>query len=211
MLELLLFDLDNTLYPESSGMDHDIVRRMIGFVGRQLNMGFEEARAFRRAHASAYGTTLEWLIAEHGPVDIEAYFAEIHPDGEEYCIVPNPGLARVLDSFECRKAVLTNSPREHAVRVLAKLGVADRFEAIYDIRYHDLKGKPRPEAYRRSIEASHATVAGTIFVDDLPKYVRGYLAIGGRAVLVDEYDRYGAEGLERIASVAELPTLLAAD
>jgi len=209
MPSLVLFDLDNTLYPESSGMDHDITRRMIEFVASYLGMGVEEAREFRREHAHKYGTTLEWLTYEHGFKDTEAYFAAVHPEGEEYCIAPDPGLGPLLDSMDCRKAVLTNSPAEHARRVLSKLGAADRFEAIYDIRFNSLRGKPWPAAYLRACELSGAKVSETVFVDDLPKYVRGFIDIGGRAVLVDEYGRHADEDLPRVRSLAELPSLIA--
>jgi putative hydrolase of the HAD superfamily len=208
MLGFLLFDLDNTLYPESVGMDHDITRRMIGYVADYLGMGFEETRKFRHERAKKYGTTLEWLMAEHGFRDTEAYFAAVHPEGEEYCIEPDPALGRLLDSLPMPKAVLTNSPSEHAERVLAKLGVADRFGAVYDIRFGALKGKPHAEAYRKACEASGARVEDTLFIDDMPKYVRGFLEVGGRAVLIDEADRFPGEGLRRIRSLSELPAIL---
>jgi putative hydrolase of the HAD superfamily len=210
MLSLALFDLDDTLYPAGSGMDRDIVRRMTAYVADFLGMGIEEARAFRHERAKNYGTTLEWLITEMGFTDREDFLAAVHPEGEEYCIEPSPALAAILDSIGQRKAVLTNSPREHADRVLAKLGVADRFEAVYDIRSNGFRGKPHADAYRRACEASGASIAQTLFVDDLPKYVIGFLELGGRALLLDERDRYGAEGLPRIASLAELPPILAA-
>lgn len=209
MPSLLLFDLDNTLYPESSGMDHDITRRMIEYVAAYLGMGVEEARAFRHERAKKYGTTLEWLRTEHGFADVESYFAAVHPEGEEYCIAADPSLGPLLDSMPQRKAVLTNSPYEHAARVLEKLGVADRFEAIYDIRYNELRGKPHAEAYRRACAALGAGIEETVFVDDMPKYVRGFLDIGGRAVLVDEGARFSAEGLVSVRGLSELPALVA--
>jgi putative hydrolase of the HAD superfamily len=209
MVRLILFDLDNTLYPESSGMDRDITRRMIEFVARYLGMSVEEARAFRHQRAKKYGTTLEWLMEEQGFSDPEPYLAAVHPVGEEYCIDYNPELPRILDALPPRKAVLTNSPAEHARRVLAKLGVADRFEAIYDLRFNGLHGKPHAEAYRRACEASGVGIEETLFVDDLPKYVRGFLEVGGRSVLIDEADRFAGEGLPRIRSLAELPAIIA--
>jgi putative hydrolase of the HAD superfamily len=208
MLRLLLLDLDNTLYPESVGMDRDITRRMIDYVARFLSMEREEARAYRHERARKYGTTLEWLTVEHGFSDIEAYFAAVHPEGEEYCIVEDPELARALDAIELPKAVLTNSPSEHAHRVLRKLGVADRISAVYDIRSNGLKGKPHPEAYRRACEACGVGVEEAFFVDDMPKYVRGFTDLGGRAVLVDEDGRFADEGLPRIRDMTELPAYL---
>jgi hypothetical protein len=46
-------------------------------------------------------------------------------------------------------------------------------------------------------------------VDDLPKYVRGFQDLGGKAVLIDEADRFADEGLPRIRSLAELVPLVA--
>jgi len=210
MLRLALFDLDNTLYPESSGMDRDITRRMIEYVARFLGMGIEETRAFRHERAKKYGTTLEWLTVEHGFADTESYFAAVHPEGEEYCIASNPDLGPILDSIPARKAVLTNSPMEHAERVLAKLGIRDRFAAVYDIRSNGLRGKPHAEAYRRACEGSGASIEETVFIDDMPKYARGFIALGGRAILVDEAGRFADEGIPRVRDLEELPALLSA-
>ena len=209
MLRLVLLDLDNTIYPESAGMDVDIVKRMNAYVANYLGITVHAALELRRERATRYGTTLEWLVAEQGFEDSEGFFAAVHPEGEEYCLDEDPELARALDSMNLPKAVLTNSPSEHARRVLRKLGVADRFSAIFDIRSNGLKGKPHPEAYRRACEASGVGVEEVLFVDDMPKYVRGFTALGGRALLVDEHDRFADEGLPRIRSVYDLPSYLA--
>ena len=210
MLRLILLDLDNTLYPESSGMDHDIVTRMNAYVARLMGISTHQALTLRREHARKYGTTLEWLVAEHGFTDSEDFFAAVHPEGEEYCIASDPGLARALDAVQLPKAVLTNSPSEHAHRVLRKLGVADRFTAVYDIRFNALRGKPHADAYRRACDASGVTVEEVLFVDDMPKYVRGFLDLGGRALLIDESGRFKDEGLPSIRSLTELPAHVAA-
>jgi putative hydrolase of the HAD superfamily len=209
MLRYLLLDLDNTLYADEIGMERDIMRRMNEFVARHLDMPQAEAREIRRERVRNYGTTLEWLMSEKGFSDPEAFFAAVHPEGEEYCIEPDPRLGAILDSIELPKAIFTNSPREHAERVLKKLGVGDRFEAIYDIRYCDLRGKPRAEAFQRVLAACGAVPEETLFVDDLPKYVQGFLAIGGMGILLDEHGRHGETGMRRIHSLAELPDLLA--
>ena len=210
MLRLVLLDLDNTLYPESKGMDIDIVRRMNAYVARYLGISEHAALALRRERAKHYGTTLEWLTVEQGFTESEAFFAAVHPEGEEDCLESDPELARALDAVDLPKAVLTNSPSEHARRVLRKLGVGDRFAAIYDIRFNDLKGKPHADAYRRACEASGVGVDEVLFVDDMPRYVRGFLDVGGRALLVDEADRFADEGLPRVRSIVELPAYVAA-
>jgi putative hydrolase of the HAD superfamily len=209
MLRLALLDLDDTLYHRSLGMGDEIVRRMNDYVARYLGLSREETVELRRKEAVKYGTTLEWLRTEKGFSDVEAYFAAVHPEGEEHLLAEDPELARALDAIGLRKAVLTNSPSEHARRVLAKLGVADRFEAIFDIRFNELRGKPWPEAYRRSCAASGVGIEETLFVDDLPKYVRSFLELGGRAFLLDESGRFAAEDLPRIESLSELSALVA--
>jgi len=209
MLRLALFDLDDTLYHHYLGVGDEIVQRMNAYVARYLGVAPEEALAIRRKEATKYGSTLEWLRAEKGFSDAEGYFAAVHPEGEEHLIGPDPELARTLDALGLRKAVLTNSPSEHARRVLAKLGVADRFEAIYDIRFNSLKGKPWAESYRRACESSGVRVEEAIFVDDLPKYVRGFLDIGGMGFLYDESGRFPGEDMPRIKSLSELSAIAA--
>ena len=201
-------DLDDTLYSESSGMGHDITERMVRYVADYLAMPLEEAREYRKLRAIRFGTTLEWLTAEEGYRDPEAFFAAAHPAGEEYCIKADPELGYVLDSIPIRKAILTNSPSEHAERVLRKLGIADRFDIIHDIRFNKLRGKPHPDAYRRSCEALGAKIEETLFVDDMPAYVRGFTDLGGHGALVDEADRFADQGFMRIRSLHHLPSIL---
>ncbi|MDP3177340.1 MAG: HAD-IA family hydrolase [Spirochaetaceae bacterium] len=209
MIRYLLLDLDNTLYSDTRGMERDILVRMNAFVADFLGMTVHEARERRHERVRGYGTTLEWLMAEEGLSDPEIYFAAIHPEGEEYCIEPDPDLAGLLDSIELPKAVFTNSPHEHAKRVLGKLGVTDKFQAIYDIRFSRLKGKPDPDAFRRVCAACGVSVEEALFVDDLPKYLRGFLDIGGNGLLLDEAGRHAETGMRRIHSLAELKDILA--
>jgi len=208
MLRALLFDLDNTLYSETSGMEDGVVMRMNDFVSSWLRVPREEGIRMRREGVHNYGTTLEWLMKVKGFDDPESYLKAVHPEGEEWCIRPDPELGAILDSIPLAKAILTNAPLEHAERVLRKLGVADRFPKIYDIRYNGLVGKPAPDAFLKALADFGYGVEETLFIDDLPKYVRGFHALGGRAILKDEGDRYPDQGFERIHSLSELPALL---
>ncbi|MGB4572275.1 MAG: HAD-IA family hydrolase [Rectinemataceae bacterium] len=208
MLRAMLFDLDNTLYSESTGMEDGVVLRMNDFVASWLGVSHEEGIRLRREGVRRYGTSLEWLIKEKGFKDTEVYLQAVHPEGEEWCIRPDPELGLLLDSIPLPKAILTNAPREHAERVLRKLGISDRFKTIYDLRFNGLVGKPAPDAFLKPLADFGYSVGETLFIDDLPKYARGYSALGGRAVLKDEGDRYADQGFERIRSLAELPALL---
>jgi len=209
MLRLLLLDLDNTLYSDTVGMEREILMRMNKYVARFLDLDISEAAEIRRDRSRRYGTTLEWLMAEHAFTDTESYFAAVHPEGEESVISRDPALQRLLESIDVPKVIFTNSPLEHATRVLAKLGVADLFGGVYDIRFNRLKGKPHGEAVRRVLADCGVKPEESLLVDDLPKYVRGFVEAGGHGVLLDEFDRHADQPFSRIHGLVELPATLA--
>ena len=118
MLRALIFDLDNTLYPASAAMEEHTIARMNEYTSRLLGTSIEEAIAIRREHMPRYGTTLEWLMAEHGFTNPDHYFSYVHPEGEEDLVEFDPALGPFLDSLKLPKFVFTNAPMEHADRVL---------------------------------------------------------------------------------------------
>lgn len=208
MTQALMFDLDNTLYSERTGMELHVLERINEFVSEYLGWPLRETNGRRREGAKRFGTTLEWLVFEKGLADVERYFAYTHPEGEQDCLEKDETLRALLESMDLPKIVLTNSPMEHAERVLDALGIADCFSAVYDIRWNGLVGKPHPRSYLKALEASGLRPETTLFIDDHPRYVKGYSAIGGRALLKDEGDRFADLGMERITSLGEIPGLL---
>jgi hypothetical protein len=99
MTEALMFDLDNTLYSENTGMEARVLAAINEFVGAFLDLSPEAANLVRRNGVKLYGTTLEWLVFEKGFDDPEAYFTYIHPENEIELLVPDPGLPAILDSL----------------------------------------------------------------------------------------------------------------
>ena len=183
----LIFDLDNTLYPASSRMDDGITKRMLAFVASWLKTDINTATLLRAEGVPRYGTTLEWLMKEAGLKDIESYFRSVHPAGEEVEVDEDSELRPFLSSLLSENltlSVLTNAPKEHAVRVLKKLNVLDLFSDITDIRSCSLRGKPYKSAYETALNAVSASVDDTLFFDDHIKYTDAYAALGGTAVLV---------------------------
>jgi putative hydrolase of the HAD superfamily len=208
MIDALLFDLDNTLYSENSGLEHNVAERMNHFVAEYLGVSVEAAMRIRHEGVRQHGTSLEWLVFDMGFKDTERYFQVIHPEGEEEALDADPGLRELLLSISLPKAVLTNAPMEHAKRILSKLGVSDCFSRVYDIRYNKLKGKPDPAAYKRVLADWGRSIESTLFIDDMPKYVKGFSDMGGKAILKDESGRFADLGLESIRKLGELPGLL---
>ena len=212
MIQHILFDLDNTLYPASNLMEQRITERMFQFIADFLSIPLEEAIRRQRARRQYYGTTLEWLEAEYQFNDRERYFAAVHPDSEIAELQPDPLLRDFLISLQLPMTVLTNAPIAHAERVLRFFHIRDLFLGVFDITYHHGKGKPHSEAYLKTLAAVHKTVAETLFLDDSPAYITGFTQLGGQGILVDEKERCSefskTSGIPSIKSIYELPSLL---
>ena len=212
MIQHLLLDLDNTLYPASSEMDTGITRRMQEYVAHFIGVSFEEGVRLRANRPYKYGTTLEWLKAEYGLTDEEEYFLAVHPEEETNELIPDPALRPYLLSLGLPMSLLTNAPTAHAKRVLQFFDVSDVFIGIFDINFHKGKGKPHADCFLNTLAAVGHSITDTLFVDDHPKYIRGYKALGGKAVIVDEAGRYQkiaqTEGFEDISSIYGLADIL---
>jgi putative hydrolase of the HAD superfamily len=207
----ILFDLDSTLYSKSYGLEQAVSRRVNEYIAAFFKTSLEEAWEKRRVGITSggYGTTLEWLLAETDfpSSSVEDYFAFIHPENEADALPPDPGLSSLLDAIPLPKAILSNAPHEHAVRILKRLGVEGRFTSIFDIRFNGLKGKPRPGAFLRPLEALGVEITQCALVDDVPVNVESCRALGGTGILFDEYDkRRDFPGL-RVTRLEELSTL----
>ena len=222
----LLFDMDNTLYPASSDMDKGITRRMLECVAQYFGCDIQRAMELRAEGIVHYSTTLEWLRAE-GMTDFEGFLRHVHPDNEADELLPQPRLRDFLVSLPYPKSILTNAPHEHSDRVLEKLGVADLFMCVTDIRDANFYGKPYPDAYFAALKKAGTTIEETLFLDDMQKYTDGWAALGGTAVLIGSPNgkplapdarpmveaRKANKGLPegktiRLASIYELPELL---
>jgi phosphoglycolate phosphatase len=127
--------------------------------------------------------------------------------------LPFPGLTKALDLLAargCRFAVFTNKLEALSVRLLGKLGLADRFAAICG---QDTFGtqKPDPEILRRTIRAARGRLETAVMIIT---YIRTARAAGVPVIAVDfgYNERPIAEfGPDRIIShFSELPVSVAA-
>jgi putative hydrolase of the HAD superfamily len=188
MIKYLLFDLDNTLYSSRYGLEEKVGRRMREYTAAYLGASPEEVWRLRLEWIGVYGTTLEWLMAEKGFTDAEGYLAAVHPEDEAENLPPDPGLGAFLEALPLPKAILTNSPREHVDRILARLALGDIFTHIFDIRETGFRGKPNKDVFERALSILGIEAGETLFIDDNPRYVAGFTAIGGQGLLFDEND-----------------------
>jgi len=172
-----LFDLDDTLYPASTGLFRLVSSRITRRIGDLLDLPEDEARKVQRAYWRKYGTSLRGLVVEHG-VDPEPFLAYVHDVPVEEVLAPDPALLALLLSLPGERHVFTNGPSEFAHRVLERLGARPAFDRLFDIRHAEFVPKPDPLPYRRALEALGVPAGEVAIVDDAPQNVSRGRSLG---------------------------------
>jgi len=204
VIKYLLFDLDNTLYSSRYGLEDNVSFRIRKFASALLGITPEEVHEIRKANMRQYGTCLEWLMAEKGFTDIEPYLAAVHPKDEADSLPRDDKLRALLAGIPIPKAILTNSPMEHADLILDKLGIADLFTHIFEVRQCGFKGKPQKEVFDHALNSLCLCAAEVLFIDDNPHNVEVFIAYGGNGLLFDENDVHADSSLPRIRELEEI-------
>jgi putative hydrolase of the HAD superfamily len=161
----LLLDLDNTMYPAYAGVTEALEQRMNAYVAQLTGLPDAQAKELRQHYFETYGTTLRGLQTHHD-VDVESYLAQVHDINVEQFITPNPILVDQLTSSSLPWAVFTNSPLEHATRILHKIGFTHTSFPIIDIRVMQFQPKPHPEAYRIALHVVASSAHDAVFFED---------------------------------------------
>lgn len=184
-MDALLFDLDNTLYPAERELFSLIDVRINRFMVEAAGIPAAEVDDLRRDYWQRYGVTLQGLIRHHG-VDPEAYLDYVHDVDVAARLDPDPELRRSLQQLPQRKVIFTNGSRDHALRVLGRLGITDQFEQIFDIRVAGYLPKPYPDPYRKVLDALNLPASRCVMVEDSPANLRTAKELGMGTILVGE-------------------------
>ena len=211
-----IFDLDNCLYPASTGLFELIDQRMGAYIQRLLDCDASEARRVQKAHFHNHGTTLAGLMAEHR-IDPHHFLDDVHAIPLDR-VAPDARLARGLGRLPGRKFVFTNGDAPYARRVLEAIGVGDQFDDLHDIHSSELKPKPDPHGYALLCERFGIDPRAAVLVEDMAQNLKPAKALGMTTVWVDNGSERGDHGAEpafidhRIRDVAEwLETILESD
>ncbi len=179
----VFFDLDDTLYPASTGLWPVLKGRMSDYMRER--MGFPEAEIphIREKYFLAYGTTLRGLQANH-EIDTEDFLAYVHDVPLKNFLTPDPAQRKAIASLGTRNLIFTNADIPHARRVLAALELEDLFEAIIDINAAAPWCKPMPEAFAVAMQAAgESDPSRCVMIDDLPRTVQAARGLGLYGVL----------------------------
>src|SRR5512135_1379255 len=170
-MEIILFDLDNTLYSAEQEVFSLIDRRINHYMVEVVGIPRDEVDDLRRSYWKRYGVTMQGLMRHHG-VDPEDYLSYVHDIDVAGLLRPDPELYQALQSLPLRRAVFTNSSLDHSERVLNALGLDDAFEEIFDIRVAGYLPKPCPEPYHAVLDRLGVSASHCIMVDDSPENLR---------------------------------------
>jgi putative hydrolase of the HAD superfamily len=181
-IETWVFDLDNTLYPHHVNLWQQVDARIGEFVSAWLKISADEARRIQKDYYRRYGTTMRGMMTEHG-VRADDYLAYVHQI-DHSPLEPNPEMGAAIAKLAGRKLILTNGSTDHADAVLARLGIGEHFEAVFDIIAAELEPKPAPQTYQRFLELHGVDPANSAMFEDLARNLVVPHQLGMTTVLV---------------------------
>ena len=182
-MQTFFFDLDNTLYPHTARVTEALEEKMNAYVAEIAQLDTLDAAKMRQGYFERYGTTLRGLQLHHA-VNTEAYLARVHDIQIEALVTRNQLLCDLMQPILNQSTVFTNSPREHAIRVLTALGFQDQQWSIVDIRATDFQPKPQLAAYEAALRAAHAEPASSVLFEDTLVNLKTAKAIGMQTVYI---------------------------
>ena len=184
-----VFDLDNCLYPASTGLFALIDERMGAYIQRLLDCDPVEAKRVQKAHFHEHGTTLAGLMREQG-VDPHHFLDDVHAIPLDR-VSQDERLASSLSRLPGRKFVFTNGDAPYARRVLQAIGIDGHFDELHDIHASDLRPKPDPYGYRLLCERFGIDPAQALLADDMVQNLAPAKALGMTTVWVDNGSERG--------------------
>lgn len=158
--EVLLFDLDGTLYDHACGYEENIHNNIFKFMVETTGGKFDDITTIEEAISAwkpifdKYNLTKRGLLAEGYEFDGDSYDRYIRNGAEKY-IKKDPALRVFLQELPrtSRKIIFTNAPEASAHEILKLLGVDDLFEAVLGTEFLNNKVcKPEQAAFRKVLE-----------------------------------------------------------
>lgn len=183
-IHTLFIDLDDTLYPQSSGVWDMLAARIDLYLLERMHIAPHEITPLRQHYFKTYGTTLRGLQLEH-QVDMEDYLTFVHDVPIEKLLSADMALKQALLDCPLEKIILTNSDLRHAKRVLKALGIQTCFSRIIDINALAPYCKPQPEAFSKALQlASLSTAQGCMLFDDSIRNLHAAQSLGFTCIQV---------------------------
>lgn len=185
------FDLDNTIYPKSSGIAELMAQRIELFFVNYLKLPLEESRVLGARFYRDYGLAIKGLI-RHFSIDPLEYDRFV--DGGlplDDILKPQPELTNLLERLSRQGAcwIFTNAGQTHAMRVLKLLQIDSYFSGVIYCDYSEpnFPAKPDRLAFARAMQCARVSdPKKCFFFDDSIGNIRAAQEIGWNVVYIDE-------------------------
>lgn len=181
-IDTWVFDLDNTLYPHHVNLWQQVDVRIRAFVATALNIEPGAAFKVQKDYYRRYGTTMRGMMTEHG-ISADDFLAYVHQI-DHSPLEPNPAMGKAIAALPGRKLILTNGSCDHAGEVLARLGITDHFEAVFDIIAAELEPKPARATYDKFLNQHGVDPSRAAMFEDLARNLVVPHELGMTTVLV---------------------------
>ncbi|CAH9129175.1 unnamed protein product [Cuscuta epithymum] len=200
--ECLLFDVDDTLYPFSSGISAQCTLNINEYMIQKLGIEATKVPEMCVKLYKEYGTTMAGLRAIGYDFDYDEYHSFVHGRLPYELLKPDPILKNLLHSLPVRKVIFSNANEAHVAKVLSRLGLEgcfDRiicFETLNPARTssaEDLSDgfpksaivcKPFEEAFEKAFKIAEINPKRTLFFDDSIRNLQTAKRIGLNTVWV---------------------------
>ncbi|MCB2210234.1 pyrimidine 5'-nucleotidase [bacterium] len=202
-INVIFFDLDNTLYPHDCGLWEVLRDRIDLYMTEQLQFPADQVPGLRHRLWSQYGTTLSGLQAEY-QVDTNAYLEYVHSLPLRNFIKPNPALPQLLAALPQPKIIFTNSDAAHARRVLTTLGITSFFQGIIDVHTQAPHCKPQPEAFQKALARVDERPENCLLIDDSPDNLEAAQQLGFKTVSIGPHEHAGSPYISTIEELLDI-------
>ncbi|MDE2043176.1 MAG: HAD-IA family hydrolase, partial [Alphaproteobacteria bacterium] len=136
-----------------------------------------------------HGTTLSGLMARH-QTDPHHFLAYVH-DIDMSAIARDDRLGALIAALPGRKLIYTNGDAPYARRILARLGLDNTFERIYDIHDQAYQPKPAPDSMTRFVADCLITPSRAAFFEDMARNLKPAKARGVTTIWINNGSESG--------------------
>ncbi|KAH6814144.1 Haloacid dehalogenase-like hydrolase superfamily protein [Perilla frutescens var. frutescens] len=231
--DCLLFDVDDTLYPLSSGISAECTKNIIDYMINKLGIEEDKVPVMCAQLYKEYGTTMAGLRAIGYDFDYDDYHSFVHGRLPYEWLKTDHTLRNLLHSVPIRKVIFSNGNEAHVAKVLSRLGLEDCFEDIIcfetlnptktseeldsscdEVPKTQILCKPFENAFQQAFKTAGINPQKTLFFDDSIRNLQTAKIMGLHTIWVGSSQKtQGVDySLESIHNMKEaLPELWEAD
>ncbi|XP_076947736.1 uncharacterized protein C24B11.05-like [Bidens hawaiensis] len=213
--ECLLFDVDDTLYPFSSGLSAECTKNIKEYMVNKLDIEESKVPEMCVQLYKDYGTTMAGLRALGYEFDNDDYHSFVHGRLPYEYLKPDPVLRSLLNSLPIRKVIFSNANEAHVAEVLGRLGLEDCFDDVICFESLNPKSqtidtskslivcKPSENAFQQAFKMAKINPHKTLFFDDSIRNLQTAKLTGLDTVLIGSSQRkkgvdYALESIHNI-------------